>query len=412
MISTANARAALRARRSRPVIYLIASSGLPNYGDELIARTWVRELARQAPNAEIILDCHTPGSMAVLLRGLHPRLTVTDTVWRLAEGMVAEPLANGINHVQTAVANPGVEPGLVHGIEVFRSAQAIHLLGGGYVNTIWPHHLMLLAAIHAAGEFGAARTVATGQGLLPAEGDQWQTKLRELLHTFDLVDVRDRSSLELLAAPDAQPPANAVHGGDDAWLALRRPHRLYRRKVDAARRRFIFAIQSDLIGDSDDPDDAAASLDAVEAQLRELIDRWGIRGEDAAFVEGIPWVDRQIFDRLAPDLPGVEFVPFVAIWDLGLPARPGQVWICTRFHFHLLAAAAGASGVVISGRSDYYPVKHQSLFDAGSQWISLADAGRKPPRTGGFSRTSMTHNKSAKAAVAEAIYRPGGIAGL
>ncbi|MGI9587844.1 MAG: polysaccharide pyruvyl transferase family protein, partial [Dietzia maris] len=63
----------------------------------------------------------------------------------------------------------------------------------------------------------------------------------------------------------------------------------------------------------------------------------------------------------------------------GLPARPGQVWLTTRFHPHLFAAARGASGVALRSGSAYYDVKHASLLAAGSQWSSVAaDDG---PRT-------------------------------
>ena len=69
---------------ARPLVYLLAPAGHPNYGDELILRVWLRSLHRRWPRARVVVDCHTPGQAAVLHRDTHPDLTVTDTVWRLA----------------------------------------------------------------------------------------------------------------------------------------------------------------------------------------------------------------------------------------------------------------------------------------------------------------------------------------
>ena len=64
----------------------------------------------------------------------------------------------------------------------------------------------------------------------------------------------------------------------------------------------------------------------------------------------------------------MRFYPFTEIWNAGLPARRGQRWITTRFHPHLLAAAAGAWGVAIPVSDDFYGVKHESLISRGSRW--------------------------------------------
>lgn len=67
------------------VIYLVAPAGHPNFGDEYIAAAWLRTLARRRPRSRVVLDCPNPGLAAVLHADLHPRLTVTDTLFRLAE---------------------------------------------------------------------------------------------------------------------------------------------------------------------------------------------------------------------------------------------------------------------------------------------------------------------------------------
>jgi hypothetical protein len=88
------------------------------------------------------------------------------------------------------------------------------------------------------------------------------------------------------------------------------------------------------------------------------------------------------------------------------PARAGQTWVSTRFHPHLLAAAAGASGLALSGRGDYYPIKHRSLIEAGSRWrlADSSDLPSTPVRAGGFDAQAVEQLCRQKAALAAQIY--------
>ena len=43
-------------------IYLVGSTGFPNYGDELVASQWLRYLAEHEPDAEVWLDSPAPGT--------------------------------------------------------------------------------------------------------------------------------------------------------------------------------------------------------------------------------------------------------------------------------------------------------------------------------------------------------------
>ena len=384
---------------SAPLLYLIAPAGIPNFGDELIARSWIRHIAQRHPGARVVLDCHTPGTAAVLLREEHPRLLVVDTVWRIANSLQHTPIADAVRRIGAAVTDPGLEPHLASGLRLLQQATVVHVLGGGYINAIWPHNLLVLEAARAAAAVGGARTATTGQGFLPvpASPSPWVAALTEIVDAVDLVDVRDAASAELLRRPDR----TVSFSGDDAWLAQEQSTSVYA-PPHTVTRRWMFVVQSDLVGDDSTSSDTASVH--IDDALRELIRRWDIRGEDCAFVEGIPLTDRHTFDRLAPLLPGAEFISFEELWNTGLPARPGQVWISSRFHFHLLAAAAGAAGVYLPGRADYYPIKHTSLADDGSRWIGLAETGPRPPSAPGFDPATVGRLRAAKRAVAAAIY--------
>lgn len=379
-------------------IYLIAPSGHPNYGDELILLAWLRHLARVRPDAAVVVDCHTPGQASVLVAGAHPNVTFVDTVWRICFATADLPAAEAVAAAAAAVHEPGRLPNLVSGIELLARAHVVHLIGGGYLNTVWPHHLALPAAAAAGAERAGARLFATGQGLAPAGDEERRRLLADCAARFDRFDVRDAPSRALLADLPG-----CSHTGDDAWLVAG-TGAVYDTESEASRRDWIFGLQTDLMDDFDDGRGADGLADAAA----DLITRWGLRGADIAFVEGIPGTDRRVYDRIAHLVPDALFVPFVDIWNRGLPVRPGQFWVTTRFHLHLLAAARGASGLALTGRRDYYPVKHESLVQAGSHW-ALADSCALPDRlvrAGGFPSDTVLELRRRKRALDDELYPP------
>ncbi len=200
--------------RTRPSIYLVAASGHPNYGDELIAATWLKRLARLLPGSEVWVDCSNPGGSAVLLGDLHPRVRFTDTFWRLCWEAPSQEPWEVATFVQRAVKDPGVAPRWLAGIELAAQMDVVHVVGGGFINGLWPRHVGLLAASVAAAGRSGGRAVMTGQSLWPvAHGAE--TLVRELAAQFDLVDVRDQRSAQLLSTVGA-----VSLTGDDMFLGI------------------------------------------------------------------------------------------------------------------------------------------------------------------------------------------------
>jgi len=95
---------------------------------------------------------------------------------------------------------------------------------------------------------------------------------------------------------------------------------------------------------------------------------WGVDDSPITLVECLPPEDSEVVSLLSPHLPRLSLLPFAEMWRSGFPARSGQRWLSTRFHPHLLAAAAGAWGVAIPVSRDYYENKHRSLVELGSGW--------------------------------------------
>ncbi|WP_182346539.1 polysaccharide pyruvyl transferase family protein [Tomitella gaofuii] len=383
------------------VHYLVSPAGHPNYGDELIARTWLEHLARVRPDDEVVLDCHTPGQAALLLRGSHPRVTYVDTLWRMI-GLAAEnarpgPVWEWCAH---AAVTLGAEPRIDEGVALLQRADTLHLLGGGYLNAVWPHHTALVTAMAALARRFGIRATATGQGLMPTAETAPREALVNAARAFAVFDTRDRASFEALVGVPG-----ASRTGDDAWLGVDGA-------VGAAPREpvpdagVVLCLQSDLTEHF--AGDGRTGADAVAHWARRVLDSWEVPGAEVTVVEGIPGKDRLVYERLGERLDGAQFVPFRDLWHHGVPARAGQTWLSTRFHLHLVAASAGAAGVAVATEPGYYEVKHRSLLDVGSRWTLVTDGDTLParPTAGGFTPERRRAAMAAKTALADRLYPP------
>lgn len=347
-------------------LYLIASGGNPNYGDELIVASWLRFLARVRPDATVWLDCPQPGTASALFAGIHPGFHATNTLWRTC-AEAPDQSAQGVwDHVGHIVAHGGT-PMYDVGLLALGKADSIHLLGGGYVNGVWPDHVGLVAGMSAAEKLSGSRLVASGLGLMPLPENAEQ--LRKAFSDFSAVSVRDDASADFLEL-DA--------GLDDVFLGL--PRELGRARnsklVQSRAKDVMLCIQSDM---TDEP-----TFARLRDKLRAVVEGSLAKGLSVGYVEAIPGSDRRMFDALEGLIPEENFVPFTHVWNDGLPVRRGQHWYTSRFHPHMVAAAAGAKGVAIGILDDYYDVKHRSLLDLGTGWAyaSTKDDAALPEPSG------------------------------
>lgn len=342
-----------RAARPEPKpIYLVSAAGLPNYGDEFLTRVWLDWLAHNHPDVPVWLDCPEPGRANHLFRDTHPALKTTNTLWHLAFGAAEMTFSDGVARADRVVRELG-SPRFDLGLIELRGMASIHLLGGGYMNTVWQNHLLLLPALVALKEEFGIPIYATGQGLLPLS-DELKEQVRAWVPAFDVFETRDVSSATAVGA---------FAGIDDAFLGFANARKIYAEAEDGAPAEEIPDTVLVLQGDFLSADAATRVFDTVES----FVLTYG-RGERVALIESIPPDDSWSAWGLRERGIEVEQYPFLKLWQGGFPARPGQVWLSTRFHFHLLAAAAGAEGTAVSLRPDYYGVKHGSLADVGTGW--------------------------------------------
>lgn len=403
------------------LIYLVAPAGFPNFGDEYIVASWLRTLAQLRPDARVILDCPSPGAAALLHHNYHPDVIVTNTLWELARHAFhatadqldmdpAQPElwnAKAYEHLaHTAVQllfDPGPHPKLVTGANIARTADVVHLVGGGWLNDFWPINIAVCAIATQAGA-EHARHLATGQGIVPVE--HARTVLAESLGRCDVVDVRDSSSLQTLEQSGLEPSMS----GDDAWLGINKhlgADGVFGPGADEARERpYVLCAQADLL--------RSTAADAAQ-WIHQGLQHYGIRGEDLTIIECIPGTDGQVWRELHERWPelyqGFRFVAFDELWAFGLPVSSEQTWLSTRYHPHMIAAAAGAQGVALEmHQQDYYAVKHAAVQAAGSLWPMMrfdAEQASTWPQPGqGIVESVVQKRRALKWELAQRCYPP------
>ncbi len=375
--------------------YLIAAAGIPNFGDDAIARYWIAYLRTRYPGCRIVLDA-CDASVAALL---HPSAVCVDHVWRLAEQ--AEPSQPAELRQQLRARWNAEAPLTMRERQLLacvRAATAMHVLGGGYINDLWPRNRNILAVCAALADVQGTRAFATGLGLEPLAPES-AAQLAGLLDALIHIDLRDMSSVRALQphlAPELGGRLSCL--GDD--LLQEDVTKLL--VLEDAPPRMHLCVQDEFFG---------------ERATAEQLQQW-LLGEVLAFRRAWPdaqvvcWElrpvsDARIFGWLRGLVPGVVLVPFEQLWTEGFAFGREDRLLSSRFHFQLVAAAAGLGGTAISW-SGYYDTKLGSLR-AFSRWTIDRLAGdaaavvrfAEPPTA---PERAESLGKRKRAFVAEALY--------
>ncbi|GAA4523247.1 hypothetical protein GCM10023160_13060 [Brachybacterium paraconglomeratum] len=347
---------------ARAPFYLVSMASYPNYGDELIARRWLEHLARHRPEDDVWLDVRHPGTATALFGSIHPRLRVTDAVFRTVEDS-RHGSRRSVEDIVTELGTPLYDASLL----ALREAQSLHLLGGGFLNAVWPENDLIVRTMRAASRLSGAPLLATGQGFAPFG--------EEFLQDFDHVSVRDAPSAEL---------RGIARGVDDAYLLEALP------ALDrSAPPELVLCVQSDAID--------VGAFEQLLDYVRRTVEASGIPRERTRYVEALPGGDYAGYDRLRDLVAEDGFVPFTQFWRGEFTPAAHQRWITTRFHHHLVASLHGARGIALTAKPGYYDVKHSSLVEGGTGW-TISDGTGPVLDLGGLSTPA-----SAAAAVEEKL---------
>lgn len=324
-------------------IYLVGVPGFPNYGDELIFKNWVYFLADKYPDAEIWIDTPHPTIIHSYFNNIN--IKVTNAVWRLSCDCYHENKTVFATALQDKILRLGT-PDYDLAVLNLRSADVFHIIGGGYINSLWKKHTGILHTAAVLKQAFGIKTYATGAGLLPPAYEP--EDYAGLLKHFDYCESRDKQGSLLLGIP---------HGYDDAYLdkVCQRASFPEERVPDV-----MISIQHDTID--------GRLFDQTVAAVFDRIAEYRQQSLSVGYIEAIPGKDRTAFEYLKDLIPQHLFFNAVEIITHGLPVKPGQVWYSTRFHHHLEASLLGLKGVALSIGKEYYSIKHQSLLDNGTGW--------------------------------------------
>ena len=325
-------------------IYLVGTSGHPNFGDEFVTAAWLKHLAQARPDAEVWLDCPNPGQASHLFAALHPKVRFTDSLYKLIWMYRDAPREDAEREVRHRIEHLGT-PRFDLGLLDIRRASSLHVIGGGYINGHWPFHVGLLTAAAKLKELTGMSLYATGQGFTPApEGDS----LQQALSAFDHVTVRDQASADLTGADLSV---------DDAFLGIRELSGFGGDPTPQDGQVWV-NLQSDLIDE--------AGFESMVQSVRGVLEKLAAQGRPLHYLECIPGTDGLAYERLADLIPAENKVSFVELWGKEFPARPGQTWITTREHPHVMAAACGAAGVAVELEAE--AGDHAALLELGTGW--------------------------------------------
>lgn len=312
---------------------------MPNFGDDMLTRFWVTELQRRFPDCVIYLDAVD----AVVASGLFPGVRCVDYLWRLVQALGDD------GSLEEKLADPYTLPLRERLMsKAFTSAASIHLLGGGYINELWGANSRLIeVAAYFAKKYQLA-CYATGLGLQPLSPEKAE-QLAPYIRQFDLFDVRDRASYEVLA-PFELPHLGFT--GDDYFAFSSYP---VGHTIEDESFTLHLCIHTELSEDDVLTGNLLGLLGQATTIFLETHPNAKIK-----FYEFRPGSDGIFFRQILEIFPQAEFVSFEQVWHDGLTFAKHDFCISSRFHFQVIAASLGIPGVALSW-SDYYDNKFSSL---------------------------------------------------
>lgn len=241
---------------------------------------------------------------------------------------------------------------LISQFEGAEEFDAIHFIGGGYINSLWPSNYALLGIAYIYSKIHKKPIYATGLGLYPYEENE---SLTSLFNSLDIIDVRDEKSKSLIPS--------ASFTGDDALLALNEPSMLVKNDDSPA---LILSLQSHLF-------EGQSLIEKIftDGTFKELKNKKikKIIIIEAAPEDNIPF-SRETFNNTLANGIEIEFVTGNEILRRGIPYNSRSFVISSRYHINLIYSMLNVSGIAVY-QNEYYRNKHKSVTEMGGAWSIL-----------------------------------------
>lgn len=336
---------------------LIGCVGNPNFGDETIMRVWIDKYKNSASSNIIICDGINNSNLRKYIDILgYKNINVIPndlSLFSLGKYISYSDSGIRINNKKDFFSKISAISKYLEDCGV----NNIHMFGGGYINSMWRHHLPIIVGSKLISDNINSTLFSTGQGLIP-----WDKKLDPYLNVlmdFDKIDVRDISSLNVL--PNHSGRQNVSFSGDDAILLFSNPQNfaIKEEKVPS----LVMCLQNDLFQGSD-----LFSKILTEKNLA-AIKSCGI--SNVKIISAMQNDVKKLNERQAEIIKNTGFsISYVDSDELlknGIPFHKESFFLTSRYHIHLIAAFSGGKGFAFY-QNKYYENKHFSVKTMGSLW--------------------------------------------
>ncbi len=386
-------------------MYLIGGNGAPNYGDELIVKSWIDYLSRRFPGERMVLDCNNASIAEGFFEHARDYLSVISGVKTFTNKTVRPRVAhikNGADRFLESV-RIGLQffearewqssPYLAKVIDALGKSRTLHILGGGYINSgIRPDSGFLIGFAAAARRALGIRVFATGLGITPfgIERSKQAAGLIAALEEFSVFECRDAYGFDRLYA--LTEGTSLVNGVDDTFML--RPEA----KEDGVSRLHLCFLRTDV-------------REAYPGMLRN-IGRLSADFDEVTYWNCVPRMADDNISWVKKEIPRVTLLDCRELVYDPIPVSPNDLMITQRFHPHLISARIGCDGYFVQD-GKYYFDKHHSVVHLGSTFRKYADGSPlgRGRGEGGLMRHRDRESMHRKAVVRDLCYGDGSASG-
>ncbi|MES2657365.1 MAG: polysaccharide pyruvyl transferase family protein [Verrucomicrobiota bacterium] len=343
--------------KSAPTHILIGGAGAPNYGDELIVKGWLEQLAQPRHDGEAFIFCENSAdtSRKFHITPKHPlrnRLAFRDDFNRFAKSVQDLNFWQQVERGFTFMRDFGFLQNGYKGTRDLFDARSFHLHGGGYLAGLWNEKGFILGLTASFAKLYGIPTSATGIGFGPFDSDcPDPARFAEILSHFQQFETRDADSHQLLTA--LAPDAGIIDGVDDTFLLPN--DRIFRR--DSTKRRLHLSLITRYLKD-------------IPPAFWPWLVEQSAAFDEVVFWVSFPWEDREAIARAQAEIPRCSIFTARELVHFRPPIGEDDVFLTQRYHVHLAAARAGARGFHLA-HNGYYRQKHESIVALGSGITAL-----------------------------------------